>query len=303
MNRSPVPLAPDLPFPARINPHTSDLAGPLLRWATDLAALPGSAVADWRAARFDVLVGRMYPLADSDLLPVIGRGVLWLFLYDDHLDPGRPGADPVRAEVTTRLATRVVDEPWTPSPPDPLLRALWEVCQQLRERGDAAWWRRCAGDLTDFLDSMRHEVSARAAHRPPALSAYLDARRRTSGWMVLTDLAELCTGQLPAGIHHSNLFERLRASSADVACAVNDLLSLEKEAAAGELHNQVLIRQRLHRCDRPTARRLTLRWARARLGDYTRDRERFRDTSYTDGLESLMRGSLDWSRETARYSG
>lgn len=319
MSESPVPPVPVLPFPSRINPYTADLAGPLLRWAKEEAALPESAVAAWKAARFDVLVGRMYPFADRDLLPEIGQAVLWLFLYDDHLDPGRPGADPGHAGRSARRAAQILTKPSSARPPsDPLLLSLWDVSRKLRERGGDPWWRRCAKDLTDFLDSMRSEVSARAEHRSPDLRSYLLARRRTSGWMLLADLVELCTGHLSERARRTELHTQLRESSADVACAVNDLLSLEKEVATGELHNQVLIRQRLHSCDRPTAQTLTLRWMNARLEDYFRVRDRFqrcrRDgvrptraaqsagTPYTDGLESLMRGSLDWSRETGRYS-
>ncbi|MFF6824794.1 hypothetical protein [Streptomyces longwoodensis] len=302
MSGARLPLVLDLPFAPQVNPNATSLAEPLLRWAREHAALPDRAVAAWRAARFDLLVGRMYPQADICLLPVIGRGVLWLFLYDDHLDPGRPGASPAYARRCAQLAARIVTDPTAQIPSDPLLRALRDVSRQLRQVGGDSWWRRYAEDLTDFLESMQHEVSTRTAHHMPDLRSYVTARRRTSGWMLLTDLVELCSGQLPDPTYRTGLHTRLREASADVACAVNDLLSLEKEVAAGEVHNQVLIRERQHSCDRRSARDATLRWMRTRLEDYVRDRDRFPDASYLNGLESLMRGSLDWSMETGRYS-
>ena len=100
-----------------------------------------------------------------------------------------------------------------------------------------------------------------------------------------------------------------RTAAADVACAINDLLSLNKERQAGEQHNLVLVLQREFNCDLTEAIAQTHAWIDARLNAYLAARVRLLEAhaqvsgieSYVQGIENLMRGSVDWSMETSRY--
>ncbi|MGW0998423.1 terpene synthase family protein [Streptomyces sp. NPDC002520] len=273
--------------------------------------------AHWSGGRYARLVARMYPDAPLDRLGLVCDAVLWLFLYDDHLRPGDdPENDQSRARrlaaVTAQVVGGLLDER-----PEPPLGALWDLRGPLLEMGGAKWWRRCAEDLCAFADSLYEEARSRAAQALPGMDAYVALRRRTSGWGLLTDLVEFAAdAPLPAFLLQSPEYEEMRWAAGDVACAVNDILSLRKELAEGECHNLVLILQNRSGSERAETNREIERWIAARLTDYHNARDGFLARcdrgplqaeqrpvalAYIRGLEHLMRGSLDWSLESGRY--
>ncbi|TDD75071.1 terpene synthase family protein [Actinomadura rubrisoli] len=302
---SPRPPLLDLPFPSRCNPELDGLAAHLRRRIGDSGLIEEAALPAWESGRYERLVGRMFPAAPEPLLNLIGEAVLWLFLVDDHLDPGRPGGDPACAE---RLRHGVVRVLAGERGEDPLPRWLCRWCPRIRDIAGPRWWSRCAADLRDFTTAICDEVGART-DGVPALEAYVPARRLTSGWGVLSDLVELDSGA--EGIRSAALWSELRWTAADVACAVNDILSLRKEVEAGEQHNLVFVLAVRGRRSIPDAVEVADQWLRRRLSDYLDVRERFVAADrhrggagaarYARGLEHLMRGSRDWSVETGRY--
>ncbi len=307
---SPRPFSIALPFPAQINPATDSLAFFLRKWADD-GATPADH-ARYLEARYERLVGRLFPTASGPTLRIIGPVVLWLFLYDDQLDPGGRCEDAGQADLLAGRVAELVDGDAAGEGDDPLLHLLWRWLTDISVEVPAQWWRRCAANLAGFARGLADEVEARTGGSTPGPAAYLATRRITSGWTVLTDLIELADQtELPDSLRQAPEFQRLGWAAADVACTINDLLSLRKEVDAGELHNLVLVLRRAEGCDLPSAVERTHQWMEERLGDYLRDREQLRCTrppadrsalnSYSAGLESLMRGGLDWSMETGRY--
>ncbi|MFF1697883.1 hypothetical protein ACFVXC_30400 [Streptomyces sp. NPDC058257] len=313
MGSDPVIPPLNLPFPSRLNPHTGDLARHLDQWATEWAALPPSALPAWRAARFERLVGRMYPTARPPLLGLTGEAVLWLFLYDDHLDPGCPGDDTHYAEQALLQVRRILDGRCATPPDDPLTACVWWLRHRLLPLIGTDRWAYVSRELDGFADAMRNEVAIRSQGRTPEPEEYLAARHRTSGWHILTAFAELHAGAtFPDSLRSSTTHRALVATAGDVACTINDLLSLRKEAAAGERHNLVLAIGHRDKCDLPAAVGITHRWLRTRVDDYLRARADllsqfggFTDPGalarYASGIEALMTGSLSWSHETGRY--
>jgi Terpene synthase family 2, C-terminal metal binding len=300
-----------LPFPVRINPFSTSLGDCLTRSATAAGVLSPSMGVEWSAARYERLVARMYPFAPLSTLTLVGEAVLWLFLLDDHLDPGGAGSDPDHAWQVVRRAMQVLDGCEQPAEPVVLLW-LWRWRERVVCRAPSEWWRHCVKDLIEFAESLYHETSARSRGWLPGMGEYLEARRWTSGWVVLTDLIEFAGNTvLPADVRDSTQYAHMRWAAGDVACAVNDLFSLRKEIKAGEIHNLVLVLQRSEQCTLSDAVDRTIEWMTTRLGDYFQAREEFlaQDSPtkqdflmrHVVGIESLMRGSLDWSVETGRY--
>lgn len=311
----PVSAEPTLPFPARINPGVDALKRHLDSWVAELNILPDDAVTAWSDGRYERLVARMYPTGDTPLLELSGEVVLWLFLYDDVLDPGGSGGNPQYARAAGTSAVQILDGRSPTPPEDPVLLVLWQLRERLLPLCGPAWWQRLVTDMRDFTESLYREVEARVNNTLPDIHEYLAARRFTSGWPILTDLVELTArAEVPAELRRSAAYADVRCASGDVACTINDILSLRKEITAGERHNLVLILQDLHGFGLDEAMNLALRRMADRLGDYLDARGRFlahdaaadaptREamTRYVTGLESLMRGSLDWSLETGRY--
>ncbi|MFI7344038.1 hypothetical protein ACIBUY_39615 [Streptomyces sp. NPDC050085] len=284
----------DLPFPARLNPRAGLLEEHMRR--RGLAS----------KARFDQLVARMYPTAPWPLLGSIGQIIVWLFLYDDRLDPG---GTPSAHDEFVRSTEQALTEAGPGGSADPVVRCLASWRAEVESTVPAAWWQNCVADLVEVVRSIAREHRAQDF---PSLDAYRSARLHTSGWTLLTDLAELADDAvLPQSMRHLPMVRQLRVTAGDVACAVNDLLSLGKEIKAGECHNQVLIVRREEECTLQEAIERTENWAAGRLRDYlnlrgalvsdSHVRQRALVDRYATGMENLMRGSLDWSIGTSRY--
>ncbi len=104
--------------------------------------------------------------------------------------------------------------------------------------------------------------------------------------------------------------------SSDLVSHVNDVASLEKEEAAGETHNLVLILQREQHLTRPQAIETIRTHCVSLLRDFTQAQAELpalcsalhldeeEETSllrYADLMATMIRGNYDWSHRTHRY--
>ncbi|WP_331730507.1 hypothetical protein OHV05_36655 (plasmid) [Kitasatospora sp. NBC_00070] len=303
-----------LPFPLRLNTHYSAVPGYLEDWTGNWTIVPERSRRSWRSARFDLLVGHMYPDAFEDLLRINSEAVLWLFLYGDRFDLGPTGRDTSGARTFTRQVRDILLEPIAPAPVDRLLRCIARFRYDL-DRVPHPGTGRVKQALAEFSDSILSELARRNAVGPPSEPEYLAKRRLTSGWQVLTALVELdFRYELPSGLRSCPEHAVLSAAACDITCAVNDILTLGEEASVGAEHNLVMILARERGIPLDEALDLALGRIAERLEDYAAAKEAFlisstadragshrRALRYASALESLMRGSLDWSLETGRY--
>jgi terpene synthase-like protein len=296
----------DLPFPSALNPQVELLDEHLAIVAGRCAGNSTAELKRWRAVQFDRLAARMYPEAPIDLLALTAEALVWLFEYDDYLAGLPPESGRLEARELMRSTARVLAGGPTRRPAHPM-GLLSDVCGQARTIAGRAWWLRFRRDIQDFADLMYEEGCSRAEHRLPSPRSYQQLRRGTSGWALLTDLAELAGGEpLPDDVVSSEHYHRLRWAAGDVACAVNDLLSYPKELAAQEYHNLVMVLQRSRRVSVAEAKEMVTETIRERLDDYQLARDEFlcwrpSAAGYVRAVEHLMRGSLDWSLECGRY--
>lgn len=300
---------------AALRAHVAD-------WAVR-SGLHDPELAQWGAARFELLLSRMYPAADLPLLRVTAEAVLWLFLVDSYLDPGAPGDDVAysanfaretaviaaqgpSAELGSAALVPAGPEPWLTPPADPLLRCPWELIRSSALPGSGWWRKRLFTHLAAFAASMHDEVKDRAAHRTPTVGAYITGRRVTSGWDILADFGE--AGVTGRAMAMAFAYRRLRRAGGDLAFGMNDVLSLPKELAAGEYHNLVVIAQREHESSMDEALAWTDRWLGSRLDEYLSARAELLASGFLPAIGSQVRamdaivtGILDWSLETGRY--
>ena len=296
----------DIPFASALNPYVRVLGKHL-----DTMAARGAedATADrdrWRSARFERLAARMYPDAPLSLLTISVEALVWVFDYDDYLADGPTESEQDATRQLAWFTARILAGEVT-SRPAPPMGLLWDVCAKARTIGDDAWCFRFRRDVQDFADRMYEEACSRADRQPPAPAAYEQWRRGTSGWALLTDLAELTAGAaLAQDVVSSDRYHRVRWAAGDLACAVNDLLSYPKELAAGEYHNLVMVLEHSRQVSVAEARELVSEMIGERLADYQQARGEFLSwhpsaEAYVRALEYLVRGSLDWSLESGRY--
>jgi Terpene synthase family 2, C-terminal metal binding len=300
----------ELPFPSKVNRFAAPVAQSLLDMAIESRVLQPSAVSVWSAAHYELLAARMYPGVPERQLGIIAEALVWLFLLDDYLDDRGIAQDPVRVAAVVQGVRDVLGG--TEPSEEPLLCWLWHWRRKALQLAPAGWWARCVRNLDEFAAGLGAEALARTSNRPPDMNEYVAMRRCTSGLVVLTDLVEFGDGAiLPARIRDGAKYAETWQAAVDVACVINDLLSLRKEIWAGEMHNLVLILSRARQCSLADAVGHATEWMEFRLQEYLRARDELLTAVNRDdrtilerhiaGLTSLVRGSYDWSTQTDRY--
>ena len=308
-----------LPFPSAINKETAQLKQYLREWAVNSELVGKTALDRWEESRFEQLIGRMFPNSNWEQLARMSGTILWIFFFDDHVLPNaRPDTVEYAGTIANQVRAILMSSTGVNRYADPILESLRQIQLQLSEITNQSWWQRFVHDMNAFAQSVYQETVASAEQAPPDLEAYLQHRQFTSGWHVVVDLAELDFAvDLPQNIRDQSARREMCRAAGDVACAINDMLSLEKEVAAGEVHNIVLIFQRIYKITQDHALERAEQWMADRLTDYRTARADFIElcggsttvehnlsnqaSRYASALENLMQGTLDWSVGTGRY--
>jgi hypothetical protein len=266
------------------------------------------------------LAARVYASAVSPLkLTTAADWIGWLFFLDDQLDEGHVGRDPAVARAFLQpLAESLYESPanW---PPDgsPLRAALSDIRRRVLPAMPVAWQGRFNRHVADYLNGCEWEAANRAHGRVPRLDEF-PSRRRTAGaiWPSL-DLLEFVTdAPLPDRVYGDPLFAWMCEAAADVVCWTDDVLTLGKERARGDVHNLVIVLEHATGCTTTVAMMRAAHQIDSRLADFMRCQGRLEEMlgrigaddsvqvaakKYAAGLRNWMRGHLDWGLHTVRY--
>ncbi|MFD9010391.1 terpene synthase family protein [Streptomyces sp. NPDC059552] len=253
-------------------------------------------------ARPAILASLLYPQAAPAALAMSAQWLAVNFLVDDILDAED---DPERCRGTVRDFCDAFTAPASVTTGS-LRAAITRLWQRTREDRSQDWCGVFRDDVRDWLHSYPAEAEDRIQQRMPTIDAYRRHRRLSSGMLVFVDLVEFAAGaDLPAELRQSEAMGVLRGSTAEHMGLVNDMHSVSKEQAAGQLHNAVSLLQHhqrislqeaLHRVnDLATSCLDAFEAAAARLPDHP-DAARC-----VQGYRLLMRGAFDCYAATDRY--
>jgi len=301
------------PIPPKISPH----ADAVQRWLDDWILRCGMPAASrvtrrvtlGRVARY---AGRLYPDATEPDLRTLSALFTWFFLLDDECDSsGQPDPDRVRDLLSAALTLLRTGDAPSESFNGPLRRILAEAWRAPRERMSAAWRDRFIAAVAHHFDGILVEAVNKADGRRPGVAEYIELRRATSAAYVSYVLIEFATGvPVPDAIYHHPVVREISATGNDLLSWFNDLLSLDRDAATAGGHNLVLALARERRLSRSAAiEEAVRRWHETML--------RFTELCATppsfgpefdpglrkliDGVAYSVRGTMDWSFESARY--
>ncbi|MEV6012534.1 isoafricanol synthase [Streptomyces sp. NPDC051976] len=323
-----------IPFPARLNRHAERARQHTLQWAQGMGLLTGdSATAEYDALRLERLMAYFYPDATASGLELAADFNAWFFIFDDQFDGGlgtRP--EEIRRVVDTLVDTMTVEGTplveGAPSATDvpgfgaeesdtPLVRAFRNIWLRSTASAPNSWRLRFRAHWRAYLAAHEGEAHQRNAERPPSFQQFLDVRRESIGVRPCLDFTERCGGYaLPDEMHRSPVLAEMREITGDVVIFVNDIISLVKELAAGDVTNSVVVHRAQQGCTieesvahisalansrtaRFTRLAATLPGTLARSGVPRETREHV--SHYVDGMRHLMAGNLAWSLATSRY--
>jgi hypothetical protein len=301
----------------------------VVAWARS-RGLVRSAAAQRRLAqvRLGDFAARVYPTATFDELLLVTDWIAWLDFVDDQNDDGAAAlaGEPSGFELfLARLAeaglhTGAGDSDSSDARADagPLGEALADLWDRTRDRAGARLCRRLRGHLHEYLTGNVQQVAYRALGDVCDPVEYPALRRAAGGIAVTFDLIEIAGGaELAPQVYYSRAYQRLLTAAGDVVCWTNDILTVEKETAAGDLLNLVVVIEAAERCTRDQALARAGELTAERLDDFHRAERELPGLcaalglSETDrrGLAScvaLLRawicGHAEWGLTTSRYA-
>ncbi|MCI0654391.1 MAG: hypothetical protein L0Y39_07925 [Methylococcaceae bacterium] len=301
------------PFPELVSPFAEAVHEHTLDWASrHRLVTDDKAFARLRSSKFGWLAARAYPNAPLDRLKIVSDWNTWLFILDDQCDECGLGRRPAElSAVHTRCLEMLCGK--HPEAGDlPLVRALHDIFSRLEPLASQAWLARFAKSAAEYFEATLWEAQNRFHKQWPDRASYVRMRPYTGGLYTDIELIEITEQiSLPCLVRTHSRVNQLVAITNDVVCWCNDIISLQKEKAHGDMHNLVLIMHNesglgLQESVNHAKRLIENRIRRFQLfenqlpsfgGQIDREVARF-----VAVLRSWMRGNLDWSYESGRYN-
>jgi hypothetical protein len=307
-------VIPDLycPFPSQINLYVEAIHAHSLRWVKRFHLVQQEvAFQRFAASRFAWLTARVHPLAGIDELALICDWHVWLFMFDDQFDDGEIGKQPERMQPVLEHLLAVVNDSCT-TPRGPIAESLADFWQRAARYTTPAWQRRFVCDLAGYFDAYRWEAQNRVQGCTPDVNTYIENRRRAGSMPLVCDLIDISQRvELPPDVYDCQELQILRRTTSNVVCWVNDLYSLRRDLTRGDMHNMVVVVQQARHCSLQEAINHVCTMVETDTRLFVETEQLLPSFSpridqevrkYLIDLRGWMRGNLDFSRETPRYS-
>ncbi len=224
-------------------------------WVTGLELLNQSQLRGFERIGCGTCAAACFPDASQAVVQLAADQISFLFLFDDLYPEGTFRLDPNGLRAALRpYADLVSGRPGAVMPATAYARALNDLVQRAVASAPAFWRARYAKSFEAYCEGCVLEAEARLEGVAPSLQAYLEVRRGSIGMSPMFDLMELTHGVfLTDEEFETPVVTRLRELGADLSALVNDLSSLEKEEAVGDVCNAVIVLQASLGCGRNEA--------------------------------------------------
>ena len=314
MNASAFTYQPTLanPFPAAIHPQAERIEQQTIRWAEQHGLITtANERTRLERGRFASLMARAYPTAPIEQLQLIADWNTWTFLLDDQFDEHSIGYNPDAVEsMHARILSMLAGG--APLANDSArMHALHQITNRLRAQRTEEWMERFQANVRDTLAASLWEARNRQTKLVPSEHDYRYWRLFTSGvycYFTLIELAHRMT--LPARLLEHPLVQKITRSANYVICWSNDLFSLNKELARGDVHNLVYVVHRERQVSIEVAIDYVIERHDSEVAEFQRLCHELPVVDpqfdlpirhYVAGLTFWMRANMDWSTDTYRY--
>ncbi len=312
------------PFPSAVSPYAEAVHRHTLKWARRYGLIKDErAFERLRSSNFAWLAAHSYPNSSMHQLAIASDWFTWLFLLDDECDESGIGKLPERLAALQGQLLGVLSggQPETLLDPEfrdvrkridvPLLHALCDLRNRMQALMPRAWMARFIHSVVDYFASLTWEAENREFGIWPDSATYITMRPYTGAVYTGLDLIEMTEGDaLPLVVRKHPCYQRLMLIASNVVCWCNDLFSLPKELTRHEMYNLALILQQqediplqaavdrvAQLIEREVKRFIALQGRLPKFGLPVDDMVQ----RFVGAMCDLMRGNLDWSRESGRY--
>ncbi len=294
------------PFPAAHHRCADSVDTRTLAWADQFNLLPSeSAVRRLRAARVGWLAAVLAPTVASHTLQLLSDWTFWAILWDDLCDHPQMQQPPVQVAQWSQTLLAILCGTQAPDPESPLACSIGDLRQRLLHAATPSHVDAFIATVDAFFAGCRWEVTNRSMGHMPDVATYLPMRRHASGMATALELV-MCVEpiRVPLAVRAHPQVQHLQDLAITIVCWANDLLSLPKELACGDVHNLVVILQHAEQLSLQDAVTRVAAWHDAAVCDFVAAERALPAFApavaaplqrYLMLLRSFIRGNLDWS--------
>jgi germacradienol/geosmin synthase len=318
-----------MPYPVRVNVHLDQARRHTADWFGQVGIFepcPGISGIVWDRETFDVYdlpacVARVAPDASLPQLDLASLWYSWGTWADDFYLLFQHRRDRAGAATQSRRISLFMplDDAPAPPPANVLERSLLDLWARTTQVLPRAGLRQLRSSTERMFRAWAWEVGNHVLHRIPDPIDYLTMRPSTLGADIMLDLLHLgLRREVPEQVVGSLAMRSLDFAAVTYCGLMNDICSYVREIEFdGELHNSVLVAEKLFRIDVDAAVLLVndLLTARIRQFDQVVDVElpaladeydlgasqRAALDAYVERLRGWMSGMLDWHRSSGRH--
>lgn len=305
---------PDLycPFDPAVHPEAARVHAQSVAWARAMGLAPNEQqVKALHRAKVGWLVGRAFPIADHLVALQIAADWTTLFcLIDNHIESIR---GPTLSHVYLKGLLNVFREGAPPLIVDPFSQAFRDLRERMLLVKVPAWIERFGEQLERLFRTFVDEAKYRQLEAVPELVKYRKMREVSVGLYFGFRLGELTDGiSLPTHVREHPVVRSLESKASYIVGLANDIYTIEKEMAKGEVNNMVLVLMYEENLNFEQALARAVELHDAETHEYTALTLRLPTFSkeidddlrrYVDVLSSMISGHRSWATETTRYRG
>jgi 5-epi-alpha-selinene synthase len=231
------------PFPSKVNKYADVLEDYAIEWVSSFNLLANeSSVERFRKSKFFLLTSGAYPYSDLEELKIGNDLLSWLFIWDDQCDLSDLGKQP---EVLNNVHNKFLDilkGAETTSQDMPIFHALKNLRQRMLQKSTEEWFCYFYEEFEDYLHGCVLESENRKLEIIPDIDTYIKIRRSSLGLEQNLTMSELCNQfMLSKVLREHNIIKELKYMAIDILAWCNDIFSVSREIASGDIHNLVFL--------------------------------------------------------------
>jgi pentalenene synthase len=312
-----------IPIPTRVNSDRVGARHRSLAWARRHHLIRSDEAAQrYLFSGVSDLAAFAYPAVSGEELDLAFDVNTWFFLFDDQFDVPAGGHPDRAVAACQELIALLRRPPGTCTDVGgkaaaPIVAAFGDLWFRMTTGMSEVWRQRAGHDWVDYLTGNLTEATDKRVQTATGSEAYLQLRRKTIGWRPSIAVNESAGHfEVPPAAWHSSLLERMRILAMDHIIYVNEVYSLEKEEAYGDINLvHLLIRERC--CSRREAIEHITETASICIKEFSRlecqlphlcdqlelsASDRLSVQYYNDAIRGWIRGNYDWHTVAGRYT-
>lgn len=220
----------------------AEIGRAVVAWAWQVGLVGDERTATrFRHAGFEQLASRALPESKAGEVTLFAKWLAWLSFFDDELDEGALGSSAegvddayggVMAALQRGQARR---DAW------PIEGAVVDLWRETAVAMSPAWRGRFLDRLSVHRAASRQQAENRRAGSIPTLADYTLLRRATVGAYMFDLLEPVLRVEVPGRLVETRAWTTLIEGTSDVVALSNDVASLAKERACGDIHNYLIV--------------------------------------------------------------